>query len=135
MPIPVDPDVPTWKAVALGALTVVNGLGLLVLKSVRDTLKTQGDKIEDLEKTRVSHADLDRDISLLRADNLRMHQETRAESLRMHVSNEQYLQRIEDKVERGGNTRHDIRDSVNAMQLMLRRTLEEFKKRGEDDEH
>lgn len=134
---PVDPpDVPTWKAIAIGALTLINALGLLVLRSVRDSLKSQGEKISLLEQTRVAREDLEREIALIRADNLRMHQETRAESQRMHASNETYLQRIEDKLERGGHTRHDIRDAVNAMQLMLRSTLEQLKTRDRDrDQH
>ncbi len=126
------PDVPTWKAIAGGALAVINILILIILNAIRDTLKTHGQKIEALEESRVTRKELEDDISLLRSDNLRMHQETRAESLRMHTSNESYLQRIEDKIERGGHTRHDIRDAVNAMQLMLRKTLEELKPRDRD---
>jgi hypothetical protein len=132
VPMPVETDVPTWKSVAIAALGLIQILFVWIAKGFNDEQKSQADRLEKLERTYITRGELENDIALMRADNLRMNQETRADSLRMHASNESYLQRIEDKVERGGHTRHDIRDSVNAMQLMLKASLQELKQRDRE---
>ncbi len=116
MPIAVEPDGPTWRWIALCALGVVQFLFGLMIRSVRDALKEQGLKIGDLERTSVSRDELERHVERLEASGVRMHQD-----------NQNTMHRIEEKLESGGHTRHDIRDGVGAIQLMLRKTLEELK--------
>lgn len=123
MAIPVEPDGPTWKFIAIGAGTIVTALFSWIAKGLRDEQKELGLRIDALERTYVTREELEKHLALLRADNLRMHQETRADNLRMHVDNQGLLQRIEDKVDRGSQTRHDIRDGVGTIQLMLRAAL------------
>jgi hypothetical protein len=115
--IPVEPDGPTWKFIALGAWAVVTALFSWIAKSLRDEQKEQGMRIDMLERTYVSREELDRHVERLEAA-----------SQRMHTDNQAALIRIEEKVERGAQTRHDIRESIHTMQLMLRATLEKLKK-------
>lgn len=131
MSVPVEPDGPGWRTLTIAVSVLLTGLFSWIANSLRNEQKEQGERISKLENklpSYISRDELTEELTTLRADNLRMHQETRADNLRMHGDNQGLLQRIEDKVERGSQTRHDIRDGVNAVQLMLRATLEKMRK-------
>src|SRR6266403_1719574 len=123
MSVPLEPEGPGWRALAIGAGLLLTSLFGWIANALRNEQKEQGTQLALIRSNYVSRADLEQDLALLRADHLRMNQEARAEVLRLHASNEAYLQRIEVKVERGAQTRHDILDGVGAIQLMLRAAL------------
>jgi len=125
--MPIDTDGPTWKVVALGALAVVQILFGWMAKGVKDEQKSQGgrlDRMDELHRSYVTRDELERHIGRLEASGLRMHSDNKETNREMKAT----MQRIEEKLEHGGQTRHDIRDGVNAVQLMLKRTLEELKR-------
>ncbi len=117
MAIPVEPDGPTWKVIALGALGVAQLLFAWIagwiLKSLREMQQIQEVRITKLENTYVTRDELDRHVQRLEES-----------ARRMHEINTATMTRIEEKVERASQTRHDIRDSVHATQLMVREFLE-----------
>jgi hypothetical protein len=126
MAIPVDADGPTWKWVAVSALAVVQILFGWMAKGVKDELKSQGsrlDRMDDLHRTYVTRDELERHSERLEASSLRMHADNKETNREMKET----MQRIEEKLEHGGQTRHGILDGVNAVQLMLRSTLEQLK--------
>ncbi|MDB6104030.1 MAG: hypothetical protein JWO52_4029 [Gammaproteobacteria bacterium] len=125
MAVPIEPDGPGWRALAIGAGLLLTSLFGWIANALRNEQKEQGTQLALIRSNYVSRSDLEKDLALLRADNLRMNQESRAEVLRLHASNEAYLQRIENKIERGSQTRHDILGGVDAIQLMLRATLKQ----------
>jgi hypothetical protein len=128
MPVPMEPDAPTWKWIALAAIAVVQGLFALMFRSFREEQKSQGERISTLELTPyVTREELERHVGRLESAGLRMHTDNKEANREIKDT----MQRIEGKIEHGGETRHDIRDNVNAVQLMLRRTLEELKQERE----
>lgn len=128
MALQVEPDGPGWRALTIAASMLLTALFGWIANTLRNEQKEQGVKLNLILSTYVSREDLERDLALLRADHLRMNQEARAETLRLHASNEAYLQRIEDKTERGSQTRHDIQNSSHAIQAMVREVLERQKR-------
>jgi len=135
MPVPMEPDAPTWKWIALAAIAVVQGLFALMFrgfreeqKNFRDEQKSQGNRISTLELTPyVTREELERHVGRLESAGLRMHTDNKEANREIKDT----MQRIEEKIEHGGQTRHDIRDSVSAVQLMLKRTLEELRQERE----
>lgn len=117
--VPIEPD-GFWRVIAIAAWTVVTALFTWIAKTLHDEQKSHGARLDDLERTYVSREELDRHVQRLEAA-----------SLRMHEDNKGSLIRIEAKIERGAQTRHDIKDAVGAMQLMLRAALK--KGQQEDD--
>lgn len=123
MPLPVEPDGPGWRIIAGVAYGLLFGLVGWIFKGLREEQKQQGERIGKLESSLpiyVTHDQLDKHIERLELASRRMHEDNKAA-----------LERIELKVERGSQTRHDILDGVGAIQLMLRAALEKMKK-GED---
>jgi hypothetical protein len=117
MPVPMEPDAPTWRWIALAAIAAVQALLALMVRNFRDEQKSLAERVSTLELTPyVTREEVERHIGRLEAAGLRM-----------HTDNKDALRRIEEKLEHGGETRHGILDGVSAVQLMLRRTLEELK--------
>jgi hypothetical protein len=106
--VSLEPQGPDWRFFAVGAWALVTALFSWIASSLRSEQKEHGVRIDFLQRTYVSREDLDKRLAELRADNLRMHQD-----------NQGALERIEGKIERGAQTRHDIRDAVNAIQLQV----------------
>jgi len=109
---------PDWKYVAIAAWGVLVLAFGWIARMLHTEQKQHADRIGKIESTYVNRDELDKDLAQMRVETLRMHQE-----------NQNFLLRIDEKLERGSNTRHDIRDSLNAMQLMLSAALE---KQGKD---
>jgi hypothetical protein len=120
MAIPVDTDGPTWKVIAVGAVGLVQILFGWLALGFRSTQERHSARLDILERTYVTRDELDRHIVRLEAAGLRMHQD-----------NQNTMGRIEEKLEHGGHTRHGILDGVNAVQLLLKRTLEELRQERE----
>ena len=112
MALPVDVDPSGWKIIAIGALSLLQAIGFLGMKFFRDEQKDHGDRLNALEKSYVTRAELDQHVQRLEAA-----------SIRKHVENREALERIESKIEHSSETRHEIRDSVHATQMMIRAWL------------
>jgi len=105
MAIPAETDVLTWKAVAVAAVGLVQILILWFAKGFSKRL----DKLEDNEEKYVTREEFEKHIARLELT-----------TQRNHTDNKETMQRIMDKLERGGNTRHDIADGVHGVSLMTR---------------
>jgi hypothetical protein len=117
MAVPVEPDLPTWKWIALGAVSLAQLLFGYLCLGFRDTQKSHGARLDTLERTYVTRTELDKHIEKLEATGQRQHE-----------TNTATMERIEEKIDRSSHTRHDIRDSAHATQLMSRQVLEEFRR-------
>lgn len=113
MPVQVDVDGPGWRILAIAAWSILASVFAWVANGLRAEQKAHGERIDKLERTYVTRDELDKHVARLEAA-----------SQRMHSDNQAALIRIEEKIERGSQTRHDIRDGVGAIQLMLKAALQ-----------
>ena len=126
MAVPVEPDGPGWKIIAGAAWLLLTGLFAWIANVLRNEQKDLGTQLATIRSNYVNRDDLERHLATLRADNLRMHHETRSETMRLHGENEKHFEHIERKLDQGSHTRHDIRDGIHATQLLMREVIKEI---------
>lgn len=99
-------------SILLALLTAFTAVLAWIGRKALDEQKQHSARLGKLEQSAVTREDLDKALEQIRSDRRAMHQENR-----------DYLIRIEQKIdaneERDSKTRHDIRDSVNAVALKV----------------
>lgn len=109
MGAPLEVDGPTWKSVAFIVLGVAQGLVLMMARGFINDLRALRAEVEALKATASTHI-------------------TREELERKLENFGEKLERIEDKIDQGSRTRHDIKDDTHAVQLQQSLIIRELQK-------
>jgi len=102
MPVPVEPDGPGWRIIAIGAWALVTTLFGIIANRLRTDLKEQGARI-DLAYTRlestVNKEDFRDALATFRAERDAQHKDNRDERIRLHEETLANFEKLSQKLD------------------------------------